>query len=88
MPAACASAASPCLHDEVSRTRLTPARDYSAPDRPRDIEAFSEPDRGVRAWWKDQCRQAGLAARTDGIGNVIVRVDCPGGHACRAVGFG
>jgi N-carbamoyl-L-amino-acid hydrolase len=40
--------------------------------------SFSEADRGVRAWWEDQCRRAGLAARTDGIGNLIVRVDAPG----------
>jgi N-carbamoyl-L-amino-acid hydrolase len=40
--------------------------------------SFSEADRDVRAWWEDQCRRSGLVTRTDGIGNVIVRLDAPG----------
>ena len=40
--------------------------------------SFSAADRQVRAWLAEQARQAGLAIRTDGIGNIFLRV--PGGH--------
>jgi N-carbamoyl-L-amino-acid hydrolase len=40
--------------------------------------SFSAADRQVRAWLADECEQAGLALRTDGIGNVFVRLDAPG----------
>jgi N-carbamoyl-L-amino-acid hydrolase len=37
--------------------------------------SFSEADRQVRAWLVDECEQAGLALRTDGIGNVFMRLE-------------
>lgn len=40
--------------------------------------SFSAADRQVRAWLADECERAGLALRTDGIGNVFVRLDAPG----------
>ena len=35
--------------------------------------SFSGADRQVRAWLADECKQAGLTLRTDGIGNVFMR---------------
>ena len=43
--------------------------------------SFSGADRQVRAWLADECEQAGLALRTDGIGNVFMRVEAPGAPA-------
>jgi beta-ureidopropionase / N-carbamoyl-L-amino-acid hydrolase len=40
--------------------------------------SFSAADREVRAWLAATCEQAGLAVRTDGVGNVFVRWDAPG----------
>lgn len=37
--------------------------------------SFSPPDRQVREWLAEQAARAGLGTRTDGIGNVFVRVD-------------
>ncbi|WP_433285953.1 Zn-dependent hydrolase [Pseudonocardia sp. CA-142604] len=37
--------------------------------------SFSEADRQVRAWLVNECEQAGLALRTDGIGNVFIRLE-------------
>ncbi|WP_433559684.1 Zn-dependent hydrolase [Pseudonocardia xinjiangensis] len=39
--------------------------------------AFSAADRQVREWLAGECKQAGLALRTDGIGNVFIRLDAP-----------
>jgi N-carbamoyl-L-amino-acid hydrolase len=43
--------------------------------------SFSAADRQVRAWLAAECEKAGLALRTDGIGNVFVRLDAPGAPA-------
>ncbi|MHA6616038.1 allantoate amidohydrolase [Pseudonocardia sp. DLS-67] len=40
--------------------------------------SFSAADRQVRAWLAGECERAGLALRTDGIGNVFARLDAPG----------
>ncbi len=40
--------------------------------------SFSAADRQVRAWLADECAKAGLTLRTDGIGNVFIRVEAPG----------
>jgi beta-ureidopropionase / N-carbamoyl-L-amino-acid hydrolase len=37
--------------------------------------SFSEADRQVRTWLVSECEQAGLALRTDGIGNVFMRLE-------------
>jgi N-carbamoyl-L-amino-acid hydrolase len=37
--------------------------------------SFSAADRELRAWLAQQAAQAGLAMRTDGIGNILLRVD-------------
>jgi N-carbamoyl-L-amino-acid hydrolase len=43
--------------------------------------SFSAADREVRAWLAEQCQQAGLRLRTDGIGNLFVRVEAVGAPA-------
>jgi N-carbamoyl-L-amino-acid hydrolase len=43
--------------------------------------SFSAADRQVRAWLAAECEKAGLALRTDGIGNVFIRLDAPGAPA-------
>ncbi|MGH3585065.1 MAG: M20/M25/M40 family metallo-hydrolase, partial [Pseudonocardia sp.] len=43
--------------------------------------SFSAADREVRAWLTDACSQAGLAMRTDGIGNVFIRLEASGAPA-------
>jgi N-carbamoyl-L-amino-acid hydrolase len=43
--------------------------------------SFSGADRQVRAWLADECEQAGLALRTDGIGNVFMRLEASGAPA-------
>jgi hydantoinase/carbamoylase family amidase len=40
--------------------------------------SFSAADRQVRAWLAAECERAGLALRTDGIGNLFVRLEAPG----------
>lgn len=39
--------------------------------------SFSEPDRLVRQWLAGECDERGLSMRTDGIGNIFIRVDAP-----------
>ena len=39
--------------------------------------SFSAEDRQARQWLEKTCAEAGLPLRTDGIGNVFVRVDAP-----------
>ena len=43
--------------------------------------SFSAADREVRAWLAEECERAGLALRTDSIGNVFARVDAPAAPA-------
>src|SRR5690606_20029555 len=64
--------------DRLRRDLTTVARFGAQPSGGVSRPSFSPADRQVRAWLADQARAAGLSMRTDGIGNVFLRV--PGGE--------
>lgn len=69
------------LRVDVGRLRRdieTVAQFGASPSGGVSRPSFSAADRQVRAWLAEQARQAELAIRTDGIGNIFLRV--PGGH--------
>lgn len=53
-------------------------RDFGRHDPGVIRRSFSEPDRAAREWLRDRFAEAGLAARIDGVGNVLGRSRNPG----------
>jgi N-carbamoyl-L-amino-acid hydrolase len=63
--------------DRLRRDLELVAQFGAGPDGGVTRTSFSEADREVRAWLAGQADQSGLARRTDGIGNIFLRL--PGG---------
>lgn len=81
-PARCTEVATPTINLERLRHDIEQVAQFGRTASGGVGRAsFSTADRQVRAWLAHQCEQAGLALRTDGIGNVFVRVEATGAPA-------
>jgi N-carbamoyl-L-amino-acid hydrolase len=79
---------SPTVRIDRLRRDLAQVSRFGATGQPGGVSrpSFSPADRQVRAWLADQADRSGLAMRTDGIGNVFLRL--PGGGDGPAVWAG